>query len=226
MSTQPEQVNGLIASVNALKAYFEGIRERIDAKVVAKEAEVDASILSLGNSHAQVIISYYDATTHSKSSLGLVVDPSDETVSNWAHVPTSSGGHHMYPSEGKLTKVHTKSAVSTHPGYYETVKYTTDHSCTFFQFVLANDAATSDQINNRLSEIGQSPQNVGGWWDGTRVGDIPTVRVAGLHPYSRLFVRAVNVGVDGKSAQHSINFGGNSSFSVDRVINYPTIARG
>jgi hypothetical protein len=44
MSTQPEQVNGLIAAVNALKAYFEGIRESIDAKVVEMRSKVDTFI--------------------------------------------------------------------------------------------------------------------------------------------------------------------------------------
>jgi hypothetical protein len=47
MSTQPEQVNGLIASVNALKAYFEGIRASIDAKVSAMQILVTQGLSDL-----------------------------------------------------------------------------------------------------------------------------------------------------------------------------------
>ena len=67
-----------------------------------------------------------------------------------------------------------------------------------------------------------------GWWEGTQVYDAVAVCIPDLHPYSRLFVRFSNLSVvDGRTAtaQPVFDYGGNPSLSVERVINYPHIAR-
>ena len=131
----------------------------------------------------------------------------------------------MYPSEGHLTKVHTTYCHYSCPGHYETPQYSKDHSETRTEFVLANYQASSAQINARLQEINHQPPRCGGWWAGARVYDAVSVRVPDLHPYSRLFVRFTNAGLDGKPAQPVLQYGGNPSVSVERVINYPHIKR-
>ena len=195
---------------------------QIDARVAAKAQEVDDAILNLGNSHANQIVSYYDNERHSQTSIAATIDPADETKTQWVKVPTTQVGYHMYPYEGRLTKVHTSFCYTYYAGYNEDPPYSNDTSATYVQFVLANDAATSEQINQRLEQLGKTPARCGGWWDGARVYDAVSVNIADCHPYSRLWVRWINRGVKGP-AQNVMTYGGNPSFSVVKVINYPLI---
>ena len=225
MPTSTEQIAELIKSNTALKGYFEGVRSAIDRKVADAERRMDDAITDLAKSHASVIISYYDSSRHSLSSLAPPIDPYDPTKTQWVTLPTTGTTYYMYPSEGHLTKVHTTYCSYTWPGHYQDPQYSKDHSATRTQFVLANYQATSEQICKRLDEINQQPPTCGGWWAGARVYDTVSVQIPGLHRYSRLFVRFVNVGRDGKPAQNVLDYGGNPSVSVDRVINYQHIKR-
>ena len=127
-----------------------------------------------------------------------------------------------------ITKIHTTRCHSYAPGHSESPEqYQNDWSITYMQFVLANDAATSEQIDQRLAErnINMLTDNrVGGWWDGSAVRTIHNVKIRDLHPYTRLHARFVNKTFSGTAEPQSIlEFGGNCTFAIDRVVNHPRI---
>ena len=213
-------------SIAALVEAANGLTDVVDNKIQDIDQRADTAISLIANSYAQCIISYYDNTRHSQQTLSPPLEPEDNTKTQWVVLPTGKAGFHVYPSENKLTKVHSTYCQAHPPGHYEDPQYIIDYSRTFVQFVLANESATSSQINERLSETNQDIAMYGGWWDGAAVLDIPSVRIHGLHPYSRLFVRFINISMNDQPAQEVDKFGGNPSLSIDRVINYPNIQRG
>ena len=97
MTTTPEQIAQLIATNTALTQYFQGARDAIaqaltnnqtaldealaqmDNRVTQAEGQMAQAILDLAQSHADVIIAYYDQTRHSLSTLNPAVDPDDDT---------------------------------------------------------------------------------------------------------------------------------------------------
>ncbi|BBN81929.1 hypothetical protein PA25_19140 [Pseudoalteromonas sp. A25] len=201
----------------------------VDGVIAQANQNIDKAILEFGNSHANQIISYYDRVQHSKASLEPAIDPNNETQTQWVKVPVTNKGYHTYPAPLKLTKVHTVNVYSSEPGYYEEPgKYVNDWSRSSVEFILANSEATSEQINEEIAAKNLTIQGTGGWWDGARVYDINSIRISGLHPYSQLFVRFRNHVVspkqgEGLQPQNILEFGGNSYFSIDRVVNYPGI---
>ncbi|RXJ70656.1 hypothetical protein CS022_22585 [Veronia nyctiphanis] len=215
-----KDITDLVKATNKLTDSVDGKISYINSEVGKARKQVDDAIKNLARSHSDVIISYYDNTRHSLKSLAPPIDPKDPTKTEWVLFPTSGTTFYMYPAEGKLTKVHTTYCSYSRPGHYETPQYSKDKSETKTEFVLANYKATSEQINDRLRATNQTPPRCGGWWAGARVYDAPSVRIPGLHPYSRLFVRFSNYGYKGASPQNVLQYGGSPSVSVDRVINY------
>ncbi|ESP95475.1 MULTISPECIES: hypothetical protein [Pseudoalteromonas] len=210
----------------------------VSTAITAGDNRISQAILDLAQSHADMRINYYDRKLHSKTSLiegsGLTADPNDETRSNWILVPQGGSwtGYHTYPAAKAMTKLHTVAGYSYSPGYSESpVQYTTDWSRTYMQFILTNHSATSEQINDNIASQGVDVNRslTGGWWNGSIVKDIPCMSISGLHPYSCLFVRLVNVVSDGVTEpeglqpQNILQFGGNCNFSIDRAVNYPRI---
>ncbi|OHU87838.1 MULTISPECIES: hypothetical protein [Pseudoalteromonas] len=201
----------------------------VDSAVTQANQDIDKAILELGNSHANQVISYYDRIQHSKASLAPEIDPQDETQTKWQKVPVTNKGYHIYPRPLALTKVHTINAYRSYPGYYESPeKYVNDWSVTYIEFIVANSEATSEQIDQEIAARNLTVHNVGSWSSCARVYDTNAIKIAGLHPYSQLFVRFKNYVVPDKRAegvepQNILEFGGNSYFSIDRVVNYPGI---
>ncbi|MBD1581284.1 hypothetical protein [Pseudoalteromonas sp. S16_S37] len=201
----------------------------VNSVITQANQDIDKAIMELGNSHANQIISYYDRVLHTKASLEPTIDPNDETQTQWIKVPVTNTGYLTYPAPLKLTKVHTVNVYSSEPGYYEEPeKYVNDWSRSFVEFILANTEATSEQINEEIAAKNLTIQGTGGWWDGARVYDINSIKISGLDPYSQLYVRFKNQVVsprqgEGLKPQNILEFGGNSFFSIDRVVNYPGI---
>ena len=219
-----QDIAELVTASNNLTQVVDDKIQQIDSKVTSAETKIDSAILNFANSHSSQIVSYYDNARHSQTSINPEIDPLDETKTKWKALPTTGTAVHMYPSVGQLTKVHSTNCYSYHPGHYEDPQHSNDHSCTYVQFVLANDSATSEQINTQLALQNSNHPYYGGWWDGTGVFDAKVIRVPGQHPYSRLFIRYINHAiVAGKAPQNVINFGGNPTLSVTKVINYPHI---
>ncbi|PAJ72045.1 hypothetical protein CJF42_23355 [Pseudoalteromonas sp. NBT06-2] len=219
-----QDIAELVTASNNLTQIVDDKIQQIDSKVISAESKIDSAILNFAKSHSSQVVSYYDNTRHSQTSINPEIDPLDETKTKWIALPTTDTAFHMYPSVNRLTKIHTTNCYSYHPGHYEDPKHSIDHSCTKVQFVLANDSASSEQINTQLALQNTNHTYHGGWWNGTGVFDAKVVRVPGLHPYSRLFIRYINgTVIEGKSPQNVLNFGGNPTLSVTKVINYPYI---
>ncbi|MBQ4836303.1 MULTISPECIES: hypothetical protein [Pseudoalteromonas] len=212
-------------------------RQDIQTAVAEAKSDVNKAKLDFAKSHAETKVNYYDRKVHTKTSLiadnGLVVDPNDETRTVWVKVPTggSWSGFHTYPETNTLTMLHTVSGYAYAPGYSESTKYQQDWSITNMEFILTNDEATSEQINDNIASLGidVAISRTGGWWDGSRVLQIPAMRLNGLHPYCSLYVRLVNSVFSqvpdrgSKQPQHVVDFGGVCNFAIDRVVNYPHI---
>ncbi|MCG7536501.1 hypothetical protein [Pseudoalteromonas sp. OOF1S-7] len=224
-----QQTNGeLVASNNTLTQTVTGKMSAINATVASAEARMDQAIANLAASHSDMRINYFDGVAHSKTSLEIEADPQQPHMSKWKLVPVTGIGYHQYPVAGALTRVHLKNGYSYEPGYSESpTQYAADWSRSNMQFVLANEHANSEQLNAAIEAQGATVYTIGGWNSCAKMLTIPCVSIAGLHPYTRLFVRFVNavstqVPSD-KQPQNIVDFGGNATFAVDRVVNYPHI---
>lgn len=223
-----QQTNGeLVASNNTLTSEVTAKMGAINAKVAGAEAKVDQAIAELAASHSDMRINYYDGVVHSKATLEIEADEGQVHISKWKRVPVTGAGFVQYPTADALTRVHFINSYMKEPGYYEKpVQYAEDWSVTQMQFVLANEEATSEQINHVLNEQGSVLHKIG-YWDATpRMLTIPCVSIPGLHPYSALFVRFINSNSgqisDPRPLQNITQFG-YATFAVDRVVNYPHI---
>ncbi|MDP4488751.1 hypothetical protein QDG88_12525 [Pseudoalteromonas piscicida] len=217
----------VIGKMGEINHALSDAQQDISEAITLAGSKTDQAILNFADSHSDIKVSYYDQVAHSKASLGVVADPEDESCSEWVLVPTTSIGYHIYPTVGALTKIHLVNGYSYSPGYSETPQYERDWSVTYMQFVFANSAATSAEINEQLNANSVSVRNFGGWWNGASTGSIPVLKFSQHHPYSRLFVRFINrtyaPAATSKPPQNIVEFGGNATFAVDRVINYPRI---
>lgn len=221
----PTTTEELMQATEKANAFVRGTRKSLDDALAAHIKSVNVSREQLLTMTTQPDFSLYDNALHSKTSLKPEIDPDDDTRTKWMPVPIqSASGVYFYPSEGALTFVYTTFCQTTQPGHYEDPQYSKDVSATNTQFVFANASANSEQINARLEALGRQPQKCGGWWSGTRVYRAEAVRVPDLHPYSRLFMRFVNRGArSGDVPQNVLKYGGNASFAVHKVLQYPNI---
>ncbi|WP_125781803.1 hypothetical protein [Pseudoalteromonas rubra] len=224
-----QQTNGeLVASNNTLTQTVTGKMSAINATIASAEARMDQAIAHLAASHSDMRINYYDGVVNSKTSMEIEADPQQPHMSKWKLVPVTGVGYYQYPVIGALTKLHLKNGYSYDGGYHETSPtYHTDWSRTCMQFVLINERATSEQINAELERQGTTLNITGASDANAKMITVPCLQIAELHPYKRLFVRFVNltstqVSSD-KQPQNIIEFGGDATFAVDRVVNYPHI---
>ncbi|WP_046005606.1 hypothetical protein [Pseudoalteromonas rubra] len=224
-----QQANGeLVAANNTLTGEVTAKMGAINATVAGAEARMDQAIANLAASHSDMRINYYDGVVHSKTSLGIEADPDQPHMSKWKRIPVTGIGYHQYPINGALTKLHLKHGLSFDGGYHkDSPTYDSDWSRTFMQFVLTNEEASSEQINAELERLGTTLYPTGSWTDNAIMVTIPFLKIAELHPYTKLFVRFVNrpsaLFSSGKQPQNIVEFGGNAKFAVDRVVNYPHI---
>lgn len=234
VTSNNELTNTVVGKMGDINNALSNAQSSVADAVATADTRISDAIRTFAESHADMRINYYDRQLFSKNNLisdhGLVVDPTDETRTEWLQVPCSNGwGVNTYPHHGGLTKVHTISGYSYSPGYHETPQYTEDWSRTYMQFVLTNIEANSTEINEVIESNNIPLGKVGGWWNGARVHNIPCIKVDGKHPYSRLFFRLINVVSNSVTdpqnyqPQNILTFGGNCNFSLDRVVNYPRI---
>ena len=218
MTTLLERATQLFDKTN--EVLDRAIRER-----TAREAQVQQAISSMQSTMLMPYIGYYDDQPVSKNSAAITADPANASHSNWFPVPNTRS-HHLYPIEGRLIIVRLLGAYSYEPGHYESPQYSNDKSKTIVQFIYANDAITTLEINARLAAlgIGDDLPYAGAWWDGTQSIRTTAVINKAHHPYSRLYARFLNVTVYGDGApQNIVAFGGNASFAVNSVLHYPSL---
>jgi hypothetical protein len=208
-----------------LIAVYKTKNASINSTVNSMISKINALVTNMGSSVFRPTELFFDRSiTHSKTSLNIVADIQNRSRSNWVLIPEGNDAMD-YPTPGSLTIIHPIFVYSMYGGYYESPRYKTDYSRTQMQFVVANYQATSDQINCELDNSGITPTSHGNWSVSARAFTCNTINISGLHPYKKLFVRFQNVNVTGKRGglQNIVKYGGNSSFKLDRVCNYPEI---
>lgn len=211
-------------AINAFNQEKAAKLSQADSELAGRRAAVDAVLGDLAG-HTIRSTHYYDGVLHTKASIGIKADAADNTVSEWIKVPYPSDqlGCLSYSNQNALTMLYLKRAYSYDGGYPE---YTTDKSRTSYQFIVANEVATSELINQEIISRNLEVKRYGGWNNCSVSGEIHTLQIGSLHGYKCLWVRAVNIPYrDGETPQNIEQFGGNAAFAVDKVINYPRIAK-
>ena len=188
-----------------------------DSQLQQRRAAVDAVLADVTKS-TDFFVHHFDKAIHTQTSLGAAIDLNDESKTKWVKVPTNSLGRHGSAVAGTKAEIVLPKAYARPGGYPD---YAEDKSYTFPQFILASYIATSEQINAAIEEQQTPLFRAGTWGDGGQVSQVPVIDISGLHPYKALFVRFINIPYGGGTvAQNVIDFGGNPSFSVDRIINF------
>lgn len=184
-ATQFAQLIAKFAGVAELKAYFEGIRNSIDAKVLAKENEVDAFISGARNTLIKPRSRlHFDASTLiTPNTHPWVLDSDDGSRTEWLEIEAI--GHDVFNPlvNGVATSndpaythlVHMQVATSTSSG----------GAYVKFDLVLALVNSTSDQINQSIEDNNFSIDGNGAWNNGTRSIEVKSLGTG----YCTLFAR-------------------------------------
>lgn len=228
MSSTPEQYESLFNQNIVLSNQFnELIQEYKNRSLSINETinelvnRVNILITNMGSSVFSPVELFFDRSTiYSKDSLQISLDLKDSTLSNWVKLSDDEDSNNTF-EEGSFTIVHPVRVQSLSPGQYETVPYTLDHSNTKVQFIVANNNANSDQINCEVENSMINLNNRGNSITSMRSFSCHTINIVGMNQDKTLFVRFINEGLNNTSAQDIIPYGGNTSFKLDKVCNYP-----
>jgi len=228
MSTSTEQIAALIGSNTALKEFFEGARDDIEAAQAAHGAAVDGFIegakdqIWLGSE-----LSFDPAVTFSKTGMALAADVNDPARTVWGEVTPRVAAARVVIKDGGPTVLSIAQAVQSPPGASEDPAYQVDNSVTRLQFILANLNASSDDINLLIADNQIDVPTFGLSMVVSTLARIPVVRKDGISANGRLYVRFVNEVVDsgavpgGAVPQAIDTYGGNTVFSLNRMTHHP-----
>lgn len=203
----------------------------IDGRVEQKRAELDQFIDDSARAITRCSILAFDRTeTFTKAGLGIVADDIDNTMSKWTKVMPVNVAYQntWYPALNKLTLLKAIKIFSTAPGEYETPKFSNDHSRTKMRFLVTNSDATPEQVKEQVGLQNPTLTLVGGWNFASTTVEIDSIAVANVHSYKSLWVQFVNIGYGQEGQgdgvpQEITTYGGNSSFILDCVENYPAL---
>lgn len=239
------QVAGLVTATNSLTGTVNTKIADIDNKVntvvdkfndtdlPAMQVEAARATSNLGvNAGGSIEIIRYTQkllTDHNGDLTGgfwtkSATDPMKSTWRKYGERTPSYG--YFYPTAGKTTMLECSGHYSGSDGHYETPQYTNTWVRGHFEFCIANYTATSDQIDAALVASGETnSKNTEGWWNGPEIFPIPSARVPGLHNYSELFYRYVNVAyhepVGTTPAQMGVDvMSSTCNFSVAKITHY------
>lgn len=225
LETEKQEALGLFVSdknqaLDAFNQEKSAAFAKADSELAGRRAAVD-TVLADVTKNADMRILHLDKAVHSQSSLSPAVDPNDDSQTEWVPVPTTGiGWRGVLVNNSKVSVVLPKAYIrpAGYPDYVE------DKSLTMLQFVVASFEATSEQINEAIAAQGIEVVSTGLWGDSSMVAPAKSINLVGLHSYKRLFVRFVNRPyADGTELQNVLTYGGNPSFSIERVINFPNI---
>ena len=210
------------ATAEELLSYFQGNRAAMDAKIAAKEAQVDAFIAGAENAFTLPDRAVFDPSViHSKTSLSPTVDPENNSQTNWQIVNMIPSVSRISGNELKKAVLHINNTLTNPPGLYEDPQFSNDKSRTLLNFVLASSEMSSDEINARISERGLVIENVGGSLQVVAAKEIPIIRPDGNGAFMKLWVRFRNVVFSGDGEPQEITtFGGNILFQLDSLSVY------
>ncbi|KZX00941.1 hypothetical protein JL49_09010 [Pseudoalteromonas luteoviolacea] len=230
MKTEHEQLQSQFTANNdAAIAQFNSEKQAAlfaaDNDIELRRAALD-SIFADATAPVTQRIHYYDRKIHSKTSLNIVADRADITRSDWVAVPAAADGvgYQNYPHHSGLTILNLTRAYSRNGGYPD---YVSDTSQSRMQFIVAGDGMTSDEINTAIAATGAAIADTGGWNNAPFSVPVSVLTYNNdTSSYKRLYVRFINrPHIEGRLelAQEITQWGGDSHFAVDTVVNYPRV---
>lgn len=210
-----QQLSDAIAAQNNLTQAVAAKKGEIDAATAAQLAAFETWKASILNTSQ---IGFDPSVVRDKTSLvgsGTAnVDPANNTMSKWILISSEQ----FYVSERQLVLIDAVNNVATAPGAAEATPYTNDKCISNMQYVCANTAATSDQINARLTALGIPLNDYGDWAQRYAKFRTTCIQIPGVHPYSGIWMRFVNRwSAPGSGPAQAINTYGGNSFSKLRM---------
>ena len=209
-------------AITALEAEVRGKMAAINAQVDAKKAEVDTFLL---NAREKIAVSdkvlFNPATTYSKTSLNLAVDPADNTRTVWSERIAADVPYLYLDYTQNFGSVELARAFASLPGFAENPSFTNDYSASVLDIVFFEIGKTSAELNARIAATGVVPAFS---WDTSacpRGFIVPNVSQAGRQwALSNIYIRFRNIvpNLAGKPAgtlpQPIAGFGGNTVFAL------------
>lgn len=220
MSDPMQNLNDAADALNQVAARAGGFWDDADARVAAKEAEVDAFLAQAEDGLTRPVNMAYDVSlARTKTSLGAVANAADNTRSDWIEVAVPISPNYLWTPEGRKAVLYLQKSYAVSPGKFENPQYSADWSYSRFQFVLASFHLDSDGVDARLAELALTPGAIGGENSNASAAEIPIVVGAGNSSSCTLRVRFINETHPAATGapQEITAFGGNSVFHVDRV---------
>lgn len=220
-------INAAAAAVNALVTRVSGFVGLADAKIAAKEAQVDAFLdgatTNLTVGHEMV---FDPKVFYAKDTVDWGVDPNDNTQTNWKEIQPDIGSYLYVMSPSYRAVVSLSQSFVLYPGYYEETRYALDKSASKIELIVAGTHATSEQINDALNVQDVSPLGVAFWGLRFSSHEVPILLIPGGDTGGRLYARFKNIRAPvpevpvNQPPQEISGFGGNSILGVNSLTIY------
>lgn len=210
-----ENINAAAAAQTALTEAVNGKITQIDARVAAKEAQVDAFIKDGVDAFRRGAKIIFDPSIlHTKQSLPLIADPNDNSKSQWIAMQFAHALNPTYIYTSEAQRAYLSVARNLSIGGTGN-----DYSRSVAEYCMANHTATNTQINQKIDQDGL---DVSFPFAGATISitkQIPILQFAGLHPYTTLFMRIVNIATAGPP-QPILTNGGTIHCAINDVTIY------
>lgn len=181
------------AAMAALTAKITGFVGEADAKIAAKEVQVDTFIDTAAVKLTTGAKLVFDPEVfYMKSLTNWGVDPVDDTKTNWFEIPSLVSGLIYGMSENYRATVSLSRCYGLYPGYYENPRFSNDTSFTKIDLVVAGASTPSADINQALADQDVEPTSIGTWSYGSFSYPVPILVVPGANTGGRLFARFRN----------------------------------
>lgn len=225
-----DNINAAAAAQTALTTAINGKITQIDARVAAKETEVDTFLENAISSIARPFKLIYDPKIiHSKSSLNIAIDPTDNSKTLWRSMRefTSLGSNAVNVNNNFRSFIAVQRILNIPPGFSENPPYSSDTSRSMFELVVTNIDATNIEISNGVNANGLNVRPVQGGSLNVDNFEVPILIVPGRSAIHSLFVRIINTVEQGAinagriaangAEQPVATHGGNPQLAIDEL---------
>lgn len=220
-----QQITAAAAAMQGLEQEYHGTIDNINQTLIAKLAEVDQHIATIrDNISAPNRLQFDETVFHSKSSLNLASDPTDNRRTNWFELQPPLNNFFIADTDTFYGVVNLSRAQAIAPGEYEANPFLLDKSLSRVEFVIAPVGSTTADINTLLLQYQRVPFIAGAHGLYAFSGIVPVLPFPESSILVRLFVRIRNVAVTyspnvpvGTNPQPVANFGGNPVFALQSV---------
>ncbi|SMX27296.1 hypothetical protein TRP8649_01399 [Pelagimonas phthalicica] len=217
-----QNLNNAADALNLVAQRAGGFWDDADARISAKEAEVNAFISGARDGIIKAATLHHDPSViHTKVSLAAAADPANNLRTEWIEIDPLHSDAVISAQESATAILHLSRQYSFSDGGFEEPPYSTNWSRTWFRAVLATAGTTSSDIDNRLAELALVPDLFGSWGSTVAAVEVPIVDGVDGGWNKRLFIRFENTTHSGTGApQPVLTHGGNAQIAVNGVSVY------